>query len=58
MNAIRANNVSLKYQRFTTKGCKDIGFTKTEFAAKTQFLYDRIYHTWSDKAFIGHLKWQ
>ena len=45
MNAIRANNVSLKYQRFTTKGCKDIGFTKTEFAAKTQFLYDRIYHT-------------
>ena len=42
MNAIRANNVSLKYQRFTTKGCKDIGFTKTEFAAKTQFLYEYI----------------
>jgi len=35
---IRSNNVSLKYQRFTSKGCKDIGFKKTEFLAKTQFL--------------------
>ena len=41
MNAIRSNNVSLKYQRFTSSGCKDIGFTKTEFVAKTQFLYCR-----------------
>ena len=38
MNAIRSNNVSLKYQRFTSSGGKDIGFTKTEFVAKTQFL--------------------
>ena len=38
MNAIRSNNVSLKYQRLTPLGCKDIGFTKTEFVAKTQFL--------------------
>ncbi len=37
MNAIRSNNVSLKYQRFTPYGCKDIGFTNTEFVAKTQF---------------------
>ena len=34
MNAIRSNNVSLKYQRFTDI----IDFTKTEFVAKTQFL--------------------
>ena len=38
MNAIRSNNVSSKYQRFTSSGCKDIGFTKTEFVTKTQFL--------------------
>ena len=38
MNAIRSNNVSMKYQRFTSSGCKDTGFTKTEFVAKTQFL--------------------
>ena len=39
MNSVRSNNVSLKYQRFTSSGCKDIGFTKTEFVAKTQFLW-------------------
>jgi len=38
MNAIRSNIVSLKYHRFTSYGCKDIGFTKTEFVAETQFL--------------------
>ena len=38
MNGIGSNNVSLKYQRFTSEGCKDRGFTKTEFGAKTQFL--------------------
>ena len=39
MNAIRSNNVGLKYQRlFTSLGCKDIGFTKTEFVAKTQLI--------------------
>ena len=34
MIAIRSNNVSLKYQRFTSYGCKDIGLTKTEVVAK------------------------
>ena len=43
MNAIRSNNVSLKYQRFKSSGCKDIGFTKTEFVAKTQFLWQQIF---------------
>ena len=34
----RSNNISLKYQRFTTLGSKDIGIRKSEFVAKTQFL--------------------
>ena len=40
MNAIRSNNVSLKYQRFTSSGYKVIGFTKIEFVAKSQFLFE------------------
>ena len=39
MNAVRLNNVSLKYQRFTSSGYKVIGFTKIEFVAKSQFLW-------------------
>ena len=38
MNAVRSNNISLKYQRFTSSGYKVIGFTKIEFVAKSQFL--------------------
>ena len=38
MNAVRSNNVSLKYERFTSSGYKVIGFTKIEFVAKSQFL--------------------
>ena len=38
MNYVRSNNVSLKYQRFTSSGYKVIGFTKIEFVAKSQFL--------------------
>ena len=38
MNSIRSNNISLKYQRFTTLGSKDIEIRKSEFVAKTQFL--------------------
>ena len=36
---VRSNNISLKYQRFTTLGSKDIGIRKSEFAATTQFLH-------------------
>ena len=32
-------NHSLKYQRYTTFGCKDIEIRKFEFVAKTQFLF-------------------
>ena len=39
MNSFRLNNDSLKHQRFTTSDCKDIGIRKSEFVAKTQFLY-------------------
>ena len=44
MNAVRSNNVSLKYQRFTSSGYKVIGFTKIEFVAKSQFLYFKQTH--------------
>ena len=37
MNSVRSNNISLKYQRFTTLGSKDIGIINSEFVAKTQF---------------------
>ena len=38
MTSVRSNNISLKYQRFTTLGLKDIGIIKSEFVAKTQFV--------------------
>ncbi len=38
MTFVRSRNISLKYQRFTTLGSKDIGIRKSEFVAKSQFL--------------------
>jgi len=38
MNSVRSNNISLKYQRFTTLGSKDIAIINSEFVEKTQFL--------------------
>ena len=38
MNSVWSNSRSLKYQRFTRSGCKDIGIRKFEIVAKTQFL--------------------
>ena len=43
LNSVRSNNVSLKYQRPTPSGCKDIGIRIFEFVAKTQFLYTKWY---------------
>ena len=37
-NYDRSNSLSLKYQRFTPSGCKDIGIRKFEFVAKTHFI--------------------
>ena len=39
MTFVKSNNISLKYQRFTTLGSKDNVSRKSEFVAKTQFLY-------------------
>ena len=36
MNSIGSNILSLKYQRFTPPGWKDIGIRKDEFVAKPQ----------------------
>ena len=36
-NSVISNSLSLKYQRFTPSGCKDIGVRKYKFVAKTQF---------------------
>ena len=38
MNSVGLNNLSLKYQRFMTLGCEDLGIRKSEFVAKTQVL--------------------
>jgi len=34
MNSVRSNSLSLKYQRFTSSGCKDKGIRKFEFVAE------------------------
>ena len=46
INSGRSNSLSLKYQRFTPSGCKDIGIRKCKFVAKTQFLYCFL-HCWT-----------
>ena len=38
MNSGGSNNVSLKYERYASSGCWDIGIIKLGFVAKTQFL--------------------
>ena len=38
MNSVISNNLSLKYQKCTLLGCKDIEIRKFEFVTKTQFL--------------------
>ena len=42
MNSVRSNNISLKYQRFTTLGFQDIGIRKSEFVSKNQLLWKSI----------------
>jgi len=38
MSSGGSNNVSLKYERFASSGCRDLGIKKLRFVAKTQFL--------------------
>jgi len=35
MNYVRSNNLSLKYQRFTPSGSKDVKIRKSKFLANT-----------------------
>ena len=42
MNSVISNNLSLKYQKCTLLGCKDIVIRKFEFVPKTQFLCSQI----------------
>ena len=51
-NSFKSDNKSLKYLRSSTLSCKDIGIWKSEFVAKTQFLYtfftiQKQFHTWA-----------
>ena len=43
MNSVRANNLSLKYQRFTSSDCKDIGIRHLEFVKKKLSSFAIIY---------------
>ena len=45
MNSVRSNNVSLKYERFATSGCKDTWMRKFEFFAKTQLLSVKVHES-------------
>ena len=38
MNSVRLHNLSLRYQRNTSLGCKDVEIKIFEFVAKTQFI--------------------
>ena len=38
MTSVNSNNLNLKYQMYTSSGCRDIGIRKLGFVAKTQFL--------------------
>ena len=44
MHSARSNNLNLKYQRFTSLGCIEIGIRKFEFVSKTQFLSTIYYY--------------
>ena len=44
--SVSSNNISMKYQRFTTLGSKDIGIRKSEFVAKTKFLCLNFENPW------------
>ena len=49
MNSVWSNNISLKYLRFTSQGCKNIGIRKIEFVAKTQIHIKKIWTFTPDK---------
>ena len=54
MTSVILNNLSLKYPRFTSFGCRNIGIRKLGFVAKTQLLYIYVAYSrpngWTDFA--------
>ena len=44
MNSVRLINQSLKNQKSTLTGCKDIGIRKSDFVAKTHFLFIIVWY--------------
>ena len=54
INSGRPNSLSLKYQRFTPSGCKDIGIRKFKFVAN-QFLYKLL--LWSNDILMVLIKY-
>ena len=55
MNSVRSSNLSLKYQRFTTSGCKDIGI-RISICDKDLFpLFCKVYaDVVEDLCFVGN----
>ena len=53
INSVRTNSLSLKYQRFTTVGCLDVGVRKYEFVAKQ---FDKINHIYLVFQRLGMLR--
>ena len=45
MISVRSNHISLKYQRFTPSGCKDIWIRKFKFVAKTSVLLNQLLYS-------------
>ena len=43
ISSVKSSSLSLKYQRFTTLGFKDIETRKIEFGKKTQFLKKQVF---------------
>ena len=43
MNSGGSNNVSLKYERYASSGCSDLGIIKLGFVAKIQFLFNFVH---------------
>ena len=41
MNSVESNRLSLKYQRFSQTGCKDIESKNLEFVAKLNFFLEK-----------------
>ena len=57
MNSGGSKNVSLKYERYASPGCWDIGIIKLGFVAKTQFLYIKLCQRYRKLTYIQYSIW-